>query len=86
MVLGWIYRLLIAVLVVRALWNFFSGLIDGATKSGARRVRPERSVPLVRDPVCGTFVEPSRAIIERAGATVHYFCSEGCRQAFHRSV
>jgi len=36
---------------------------------------------LVQDPVCGTFIDRSRALVakDRTGQTV-YFCSEACRR------
>ena len=86
--LAWLVRLLLAVLLLRAVWSFFAGLVAGsraptrpATSNGARS-----AVSLVRDPVCGTFVEPRRAISEKAGAEVHYFCSESCRRTFRQSA
>ena len=81
--LGWILRLLVAVLLIRAVWGFIAGVIRGAS---APRQQGPRGVSLVRDPVCGMFVEPSRALQAREGATVHYFCSEDCRQSFRRSA
>jgi YHS domain-containing protein len=39
-------------------------------------------MPLVRDPVCGTFVVPSKAIVAGSGAQMRYFCSEACRRAY----
>ena len=82
--LGWIIRLLVAVLLVRAVWGFVSGLFAGA--SGPAPVRPRKSTALVRDPVCGTYVQPSRALTSRSGTSVHYFCSEDCRQEYGRST
>ena len=80
---GWLVRLLIAVLIIRALWGFFAGIFAGASEP---RRRPKggagKSLALARDPVCGTFVQQSRALEARAGGQVHYFCSEKCRQAF----
>ena len=39
---------------------------------------------MVRDPVCGTFVLPSRATSMRDRNGPHYFCSDRCRQAYQR--
>jgi len=39
-------------------------------------------VNLVRDPVCGTFVVPSRALTSGTGSEMRFFCSERCRQAW----
>ena len=84
MLLGWLIKLLLAVLVVRGIWNFVSGLFAGAAESPKAPSR--RSVPLVRDPVCGTYIDPSRALSAKTGTTVHYFCSENCRRVFRPSA
>jgi YHS domain-containing protein len=39
-------------------------------------------VQMVRDPVCGTFLVPSRALTFTDRGVVRYFCSEACRQAY----
>ena len=39
---------------------------------------------MVRDPICGTFVLPSRALSLGGGARIQYFCSEQCRTAYPR--
>jgi YHS domain-containing protein len=84
MLLGWLVRLLIVVLLVRAVWSFVSGFLAGA--SGPARVRPRKSMALVRDPVCGTYVEKSRALSKKTGEKVHYFCSENCRSVFNSDI
>jgi YHS domain-containing protein len=65
--------------LVRALARLTRGMLDGA---GYRRDRAAPSVGLVKDPVCGVFVVPSKALTSGAGAAVKYFCSEKCRQAW----
>ena len=81
---GWLVRLLIAVLIIRALWGFFHGIFSGASKPRQQKSSGQAagSLPLARDPVCGTFVQQSRALEARAGGEVHYFCSEKCRRTF----
>jgi YHS domain-containing protein len=37
---------------------------------------------MVRDPVCGTFVLPSRSSSLRDKAGTHHFCSDTCRRAY----
>ena len=88
--LGWVIRVLVLALILRAVVSFVRGL--GSGMSGARspaagvpRQEP-KSVPLVKDPVCGTYVEPSHAVSTRSGATVHYFCSDTCRRTFRQSA
>jgi YHS domain-containing protein len=37
---------------------------------------------MVRDPVCGTFVLPERAVILSDGRTRVFFCSDVCRDTY----
>ena len=80
--IAWLLRFLLGLLVVWVVWRLLSSMVDGA--AGPRRVPPQRAVPLVRDPVCGTFVDQSRALTTKRGGAVHYFCSEGCRREYSR--
>jgi uncharacterized protein len=78
---GWILRLILLYIVIRALWRFVRGIAEGISTP---RQTPPQSVGLVRDPVCGTFVVPSRALTSGAGNDTHFFCSERCREAWSR--
>jgi YHS domain-containing protein len=82
--LGWILRFLLAVLVIRAVFRFVWGVFQGlSAPSGVARGRAgETPVALVRDPVCGTFVLPSRALTLGRGDKTQYFCSERCRDQY----
>lgn len=70
--------------LVRAVRGLLVGIAAGAARSGTRRRGPQPSEHMVRDPVCGTFVLPSRAIAVGRGADARYFCSEQCRTAYLR--
>jgi uncharacterized protein len=76
-----LYALLI-LLLFRALGRFFGGLLQGMGAAPRREPGAGRRVQMVRDPVCGTFVIPGRALAVRDDAGLHHFCSEKCRQAF----
>ncbi len=84
MLLGWLIRLLLAVLVIRVAWHFVSGFVTGMR--GQARRSAEGSVALVKDPVCGTYIRRVDALSARAGARTHYFCSERCQQAFSKTA
>jgi len=81
--------LLLFILIVfaaRAFWRVIDGVIEGMR--GERPLGPgssaarSRSVQMVRDPACGTFVLPDRAVtVVSAGRQLH-FCSTRCRDAF----
>jgi YHS domain-containing protein len=78
-VVGWTIRIIIILLVIRALWRLIAGVLEGLHGAPPRQ---RGSVPLARDPICGTFVVPGRALTSSAGDTLHYFCSEDCRRKF----
>ena len=45
------------------------------------------AVPLARDPVCGTFVVPSRGAEHGGtGADMRFFCSEKCRRTYEMKL
>jgi uncharacterized protein len=72
---------LLYLLIVRALWRLLGGVIDGARGRRPDSVA-ERGVQMVRDPVCGTFIVPSRAVAISEGRTQLFFCSTGCRDEY----
>jgi YHS domain-containing protein len=43
---------------------------------------PARGETMVRDPVCGTYVVPSRAVSAKGKDGTVYFCSDTCRQSY----
>jgi YHS domain-containing protein len=69
------------ILVVRAISRFLRGVVEGAQQPGGDRAA-RRGVALARDPVCGTYVVPGRALATRDGNLVRYFCSKRCRDQF----
>jgi uncharacterized protein len=75
-----IVLLLLGYLVVRAVWRLVHGIAEGL--SGARDPKSPSAVALARDPVCGTYVVPSRALTSGSGNDLRFFCSERCRQAW----
>jgi YHS domain-containing protein len=74
--------LILAVFVARAFWRIIDGIVDGARGRPRNTAVPQRGVPMVRDPVCGTFIVPDRAITIVDGRTTISFCSEACRDKY----
>ena len=75
--------LVLSVVIARAFWRLVDGVIVERTgalgRPAARRdERPTgRGVQMVRDPVCGTFVVPDRALmLDRRTASRVFFCSD----------
>ena len=76
---------ILILLITRAFWRVMDGVIQAASGRPPRQDRTSVSaIKLVRDPVCGTFVPPGRAIsvAGAGGQALHYFCSERCRDEF----
>jgi YHS domain-containing protein len=83
--------LLFALLLVVAwaFWRFVDGVIEtfgGLPAAKRRQARGPAPVKLVRDPMCGTWVDPTTSLGTTAGRTVHYFCSAKCRDDFRGTV
>ena len=76
---GWIIKLILLYVIVRAILRFVRGIVDGMHPP--RDTQPP-AVPLVRDPICGTFVVPAQALTAGSGVSLRFFCSEKCRRAY----
>lgn len=72
---------LLIVFIARAFWRVIDGLIQGLAGRGGRR-QFGRSVPMVRDPVCGTFLPADRALMLVVGSKPVFFCSAACRDRY----
>jgi len=69
---------ILIVIIARSLSRLLHGVLEGAGYS--RDNAPQRSVGLVRDPVCGVYVVPGHALTAGTGEATRYFCSEECRR------
>jgi YHS domain-containing protein len=71
-----LYFLLIR--VVRALFG-----VGRRSRSFSERAAPQRAPgSMVRDPVCGMYLDPTVALKAGGGRTPLYFCSDDCRRKF----
>jgi YHS domain-containing protein len=102
--IGWVLRFILLMVIIRVIWRFLGGIIDGISgNSSARSQSSQRgrrggagpggavanggaaSVPLVRDPVCGTYVVRTKALTTGSGDSTQYFCSEKCRDQYRKA-
>jgi uncharacterized protein len=81
MILRLVLLPLLYLLIVRAAWRLIGGILQGATGQTPDAVAGH-GVQMVRDPVCGTFVVPSRAVVITQGRTQLFFCSTACRDKY----
>ena len=76
-----VLEFVLIVFVARAFWRLIDGMLEGIT--GTKRTRvPEHGVQMVRDPVCGTFLLPGRAVTLVEGGRQVHFCSTACRDRY----
>jgi hypothetical protein len=78
--LRFLLLLILIVVVGRSFWRLVDGILEGVSAS-PQPVSPPGAVHMVRDPVCGTFVVPERAVPLGDGTPV-YFCSSRCRDRY----
>ena len=69
---------ILILLVLRAVTRLVRGVLEGA--GYGPQISPPPGVDLVRDPVCGVFVVPGKALTLGTSAGTKYFCSEKCRK------
>ena len=79
---GWILRLVLIWLVLRAVIRLARGVMDGLRETASA----PPAVPLVRDPVCGTFVVAASAPSFGTGTEMRFFCSEKCRRIYQAKI
>jgi len=70
--------------LARAVWRLLQGVAHGVTSRRTTGQRPSAppAMKLARDPVCGTFVVPGKAVEFARGGETLYFCSDACRRRF----
>jgi len=82
---------IILTVALRVILSTYSAFMEGLRGSGsdsrqgrgrAAEQQPREAVHMARDPVCGTFVVPERAVSVAVGRERVYFCSEKCRDAY----
>jgi uncharacterized protein len=84
MLLRPILFLILAIIVARAFWRLFDGIVAGVSgrPTGGPSRMPQQGVQMVRDPVCGTFVLPDPARMITDGGSRVFFCSDACRDKY----
>jgi hypothetical protein len=83
MMLRFALLLIFFVFLARFFWRIVDSFMEGMTGRTRQQTRvPQQGVQMVRDPVCGTFVLPGRALTLVDGRTRVFFCSDVCRDKY----
>jgi hypothetical protein len=72
--MGLVLRILAVLLLVRLLFRFLAGVVRGY-----RGDHRPRSLDMVRDRVCNTFLPRDRALLVLIDGREEHFCSPACR-------
>jgi YHS domain-containing protein len=87
----YLIAIVLAISVIRSIVGAFSkgfaDLVNPQPSSSGQRTRTPRVPPaetLKKDPVCGTFIAPSAAVVQMVDGEKVYFCSTGCRDKFKK--
>lgn len=63
--------------------RFLRRLLESPPRSDPEKnARMPEGADLVQDPACGMYIPRDTALTARARGETHYFCSEGCRDAY----
>jgi len=88
-VLGVVLDVLFTVVAIRAIWKLLQGVMIGMSGGEHRHSSqsppagpPAHGVQMARDPICGTYVVPERALSIRDAHGLVYFCSDACRDRY----
>jgi YHS domain-containing protein len=77
--------IVMALFALRAIGRLMGGITQAARGGDMPRgPSAETPVKMMKDPICGTFVVPGKALSASAGGATVWFCSEQCRDAFTR--
>lgn len=80
-------KLILLAAVGYFLWRMFSN----DRKKKAEQSEKEKEVlvssgKMVKDPICGAYIDATSSITVRDGSTVHRFCSYECRDEFLKRI
>ena len=82
-----IFKVVIFALVAYALYRMF---MNDRQKKEEKSTREQESRvasgEMVKDPVCGAYVEKDSSLTVRNGEVVHHFCSYECREKYIKQL
>jgi hypothetical protein len=80
-----VLEFVLMLVIARSVSRLFNGMMDGlrgGPEPGPVTRVPDQGQRLVRDPVCGVWVLPDRAVSVTVGQQRHFFCSTACRDRY----
>lgn len=80
-----LFVLFLLLTVLRGLRIFLRAFLQHPGRPGAARSGGTREAEMVRDPVCGTWIDRGIAVTGRKDGAPVPVCSEECRKALERA-
>ncbi len=80
--LRFVLLLVLSIIISRMIGRLISSFMNGMTGREGGSRPPQAGIHMVRDPVCGTFVLPDRAVTLSVGRSQVFFCSNRCRDKY----
>jgi len=80
--LSLILRTLLFIFIIWQVVRFVASLMGGAKKSNRKSTTREAANYMVKDPVCGMYMDSRLAVRLENGKESAYFCSDECRNKF----
>jgi hypothetical protein len=75
-----VFVLFLLLTVLRGLRIFFTAVFRKPGPGGTTRPGAAHAEEMVRDPICGTWIDRRLAVVGRRGAETIPVCSEDCRR------
>ena len=75
-------RLIFLIVIIYLVWRFFAGFLGNRKRPETANDSAMSSNQMVKDPVCGMYMDSRLAVrLENRKETV-YFCSENCKTKY----
>jgi YHS domain-containing protein len=75
-------KLAIIILLIYFLRRILGSIFGGAPKTSPKSGPADPSTQMVKDPVCGMYMDSRLAVSLENRNGIFYFCSEGCKTKF----
>ncbi len=76
-----VFRTVLIILTVWIIWQLLT-IFRVKNRKGTSGKRSESGKNMVKDPVCGMYMDPRLAVRHETKTGVFYFCSEECKKSF----
>jgi uncharacterized protein len=77
-----LFRAIFLILIIYLLRHLFVALIGRNRRTESKNETADSSTQMVKDPVCGMYMDSRLAVRLENKNETYFFCSEGCKTKF----